>query len=104
MQNDTRALFDKYVAQIAAHNGISPAAVGSKFTVTPSVQQRLETAIQDTSAFLGLINIIGVTEQEAEKIGLGVTGPNASTTDTAAKDRATADLIALDTRSRAVAR
>lgn len=99
MQNDTRALFDKYVAQIAAHNGISPAAVGSKFTVTPSVQQRLETAIQDTSAFLGLINIIGVTEQEAEKIGLGVTGPNASTTDTAAQDRATADLIALDNRT-----
>ena len=44
MQNDTRALFDKYVAQIAVHNGISPAAVGCKFTVTPSVQQRLETA------------------------------------------------------------
>ncbi|SOZ49250.1 hypothetical protein CBM2615_A120108 [Cupriavidus taiwanensis] len=39
-----------------------------------------------------------MTEQEGDKVGLGVSGPVASTTDTSAQDRQTSDIAALDDR------
>lgn len=48
---------------------------------SPSVQQKLETRIQESSEFLKRINIIGVSEQTGEKLGLGVSGTIASRTD-----------------------
>lgn len=85
MRNETRLKFNGYLDQVAKLNGISSAIV--KFNVLPSVQQSLETAIQESSAFLGRINIIGVTEQEGEAILLGVNGPIASRTNTGAGNR-----------------
>jgi len=96
MRNDTRELFDAYLGQIAKLNGV--ADVGRKFTATPAVEQRLENRIQETSQFLTMINMIGVREQKGEKIGLGISGPVASTTNTATTDRATTDLSSLDPR------
>lgn len=94
MRNATRLQFNAYVEQIAKLNGV-PAAT-AKFTVDPSVQQTLETRIQESSDFLGRINIVGVPEQQGEKLGLGVSGPIAGTTDTSAADRATTDISTLD--------
>jgi P2 family phage major capsid protein len=96
MKTETRVLYNSYLSDLAKHNGIERADTASKFSVAPSVQQRLETRLQETSEFLRRINIIGVSEQQGEKIGLGITGPNASTTDTAQQDRQPANLLALD--------
>lgn len=90
MHAETRKALNAYYAQLAALNGV--ASVFESFNVTPSVQQKLETKIQESSAFLGRINIIGVREMEGAKLGLGVTGPIASRTDTTANDRATRDV------------
>ncbi len=97
MRNETRVLFEKYTDKIAELNGVG--SVSTKFSVLPSVQQRLETRMQESSDFLSSINIIGVMEQEGEKVGLGVSGPIASTTDTTTKDRQTADVTDLIGRS-----
>lgn len=96
MRNDTRKLFDAYLSKIAQLNGVED--VTRKFTATPAVEQRLENRIQETSQFLTMINMIGVREQKGEKIGLGISGPVASTTNTATTDRSTTDLSSLDPR------
>lgn len=94
MRQETRQKFDGYLSQVAKLNQIASAVV--KFNVTPAVQQNLETAIQESSDFLRRINVIGVTEQEGEAILLGVNGPIAGRTNTAAGNRRTpADRSAL---------
>jgi P2 family phage major capsid protein len=94
MRNNTRLLYSALLAQIAQLNGVPSAE--QKFSVDPSVQQTLETRMQETSDFLGRINVIGVTDQKAAKLGLGIGGPIASTTNTATTDRTTKDPTSLD--------
>lgn len=94
MRNDTRLAFNAYTTAIAKLNGIANAT--EKFTVDPSVQQTLENRLTESSAFLGRINVIGVTEQQGQKLGLGVGSPIASTTDTSAQPRTTFDPSDLD--------
>ncbi|WP_337881779.1 phage major capsid protein, P2 family [Chromobacterium haemolyticum] len=94
MRKDTRLVFNAYKAAIAQLNGTQD--VSEKFSVDPSVQQTLETRIQESSDFLSRINIIGVTEQSGEKLGLGIGSPVASTTDTSKEDRVPIDPTALD--------
>ena len=96
MRNDTRKLYNAYLQQLASLNGVDD--VTTKFAVDPTVSQKLETRIQESSDFLSKINITPVTEQAGEKVGLGISGPVASTTDTTLKDRETRDLSALDAR------
>jgi P2 family phage major capsid protein len=85
MRNETRKLFNGYLQQVAKLNGVESAT--EKFNVTPTVQQKLETAIQEASGLLKSINIIGVDQQEGESLLLGVNGPIASRTNTAAGNR-----------------
>lgn len=85
MRNETRKLFHGYLSQVAKINGVDSAA--EKFTVTPSVQQKLETAIQEASGLLKRINIIPVTEQSGEALLVGVNGPIAGRTNTAGGNR-----------------
>lgn len=94
MRKETRLAFNAYKAAIAQLNGT--ADVSEKFTVDPSVQQTLETRIQESSDFLTRINNIGVTEQSGDKLGLGIGSPVASTTDTTQKDRTPVDPTTLD--------
>jgi len=94
MKKITRVAFDKYTARLAQLNDTSN--VASTFGVAPTVQQKLETKIQESSEFLKSINVIGVSEQEGEKVGLGISGPTASRTNTDKGDRKTRDLAALD--------
>lgn len=95
MRNETRLVFTALAAQIALLNGVASAT--EKFNVTPSVQQTLETAMQESSDFLQRINLIGVMEQTGEALLLGVNGPIASRTNTGAGNRRTpanvADLV-----------
>lgn len=96
MRNETRVLFNAYRDQVARLNGVDDAT--TKFSVDPSVQQTLETKIQESSAFLGQINLIGVGEMQGAKLGLGVSGPIAGRTDTSANDRAPRDVSTLDSQ------
>jgi P2 family phage major capsid protein len=96
MRNETRLAFDAYLARIAQLSAVASAA--HTFAVEPTVQQTLETKIQETSDFLKRINIMGVTEMEGEKLGLGISGPVASRTNTANKERQTRDLGTMDQR------
>lgn len=102
MKNDTRVLFSAYLAQLASLNGVESAC--SKFTVAPSVQQTLETKIQESSDFLGKINIVGVTDQSGESLGLGVGSTIASRTDTRTQDRTPTDPSTLSSTGYTVAK
>ena len=94
MRNDTRHLFNTYLERQAQLNSVPDAT--AKFNVAPSVQQTLENKIQESSEFLRSINIIGVDELKGDKLGLGISGPIASRTDTTAGDRQTRDLHTID--------
>lgn len=94
MRNNTRALYSALLTQLAQLNGVP--SVEQKFSVDPSVQQTLETRLQESSAFLSAINVIGVTDQQGAKLGLGIGSPIASTTDTSATDRTTKDPTDID--------
>lgn len=95
MRNQTRVIFNQYLQRQAELNGVDNAA--TKFSVTPSVQQTLENKIQESSAFLGRINVTPVNEMKGEKLGLGVSGTIASRTDTSgAGERATSDIASLE--------
>ena len=98
MKNSTRLLFTAFVSQIALLNSVDAAVVAtSKFTVEPSVQQTLETRIQESSEFLTQINIVPVDEMKGEKLGLGISGTIAGRTNTAGGTRrAGVDPTALD--------
>lgn len=87
MRNETRLLFTAYVSQIALLSGVADATV--KFSVAPSVEQKLEEKIQESSEFLTQINVIGVPEQTGQKVGVTVTRPLASRTNTAGGTRRT---------------
>lgn len=98
MLNATRLAFNAYLNQLAALNGVSPDVVRAEkaFAVEPSIQQKLNNKQQESSAFLKAINIAPVTEMKGEKLGLGVSGPIASRTNTTTTDRATKDPTTLD--------
>lgn len=85
MRKETRLAFKGYQAHVAKLNGIDDAT--EKFSVEPSIHQKLETAIQESNALLGRINIIGVDEQTGEALQIGVNGPVASRTNTGAGNR-----------------
>lgn len=94
MKNSTRLLYAAYLSQVATLSGVATAT--EKFTVDPSIQQTLESKMTESTDFLSRINVVGVGEQQGEKLGLGIGGPVAGTTNTAVADRATTDLSALD--------
>lgn len=94
MQNDTRIKFNNFKNRVAELNGIDDASVS--FTVEPSVSQRLEERVQQSSEFLKKINVEFVDAQEGEKVGIGVSGTIAGTTDTTSKDRNPSDISSLN--------
>ncbi|WP_225775920.1 phage major capsid protein, P2 family [Pseudomonas sp. Marseille-Q5115] len=95
MRNDTREKFNAYQAQVAKLSNVGSASV--TFAVAPTVQQKLETRIQESSDFLTKINVIGVDELKGQKVGLGVSGTIASRTDTSgAGVRQPRDVSSLD--------
>lgn len=96
MRKETRFKYNAYLTQLAAINGVEVETLSKKFSVEPSVTQSLMDVVQESSDFLTRINIVPVAELTGEKIGLGVSGSIASTTDTSNGDeRDTADFAAL---------
>lgn len=98
MSPEARAGFNAWKAQQAALNGVEVEALhrGETFTVTPTVQQTLIDKQRESSDFLARINMVPVTEQSAEKLGLGIGTTLASRTNTDLADRATQDPTTLD--------
>lgn len=84
MKNETRQLYDKYLEQQSTLNSValSTVAGAKQFSIAPSVEQTLEDKKQESSELLKKINIYGVDEQEGQKVGLGVSGPIASSNNT----------------------
>lgn len=94
MRNDTRLAFHAFTAALANLNGVPSAT--EKFTVSPSVEQKLERRIQESSDFLRNVNSYGVRDLKGEKIGLSIASTIASRTDTTSKDRQAIDPTSLD--------
>lgn len=94
MQKLTRQKFNNYLQSLATLNDVVDTS--KKFNVAPSVQQTLETRIQEASSMLQQINIQIVSEQQGQKLGLGIGGPVAGTTDTTQTDRQTQDPTSWD--------
>ncbi|MFJ2990935.1 phage major capsid protein, P2 family [Collimonas sp. NPDC087041] len=94
MRKETRRVYNEYAQRVAQLNDAG--SVAETFSVEPTIQQKLETRMQESSEFLSKINIMGVTELEGEKLGLGISGPVASRTNTDKADRKTRDLTNLD--------
>ncbi|MFJ5250083.1 phage major capsid protein, P2 family [Serratia liquefaciens] len=95
MRNETRFKFNAYLTTLGELNGVA-VEFSTKFAVEPSIAQKLENKIQESAAFLQMINIVQVTEQSGQRLGLGVGTTIASTTDTSTKERETTDPSGLD--------
>jgi len=93
MRNETRIKFNEYTGQLAKLNAITSAMV--QFNVQPSVQQTLETKMQESVEFLQMINVIPVNDMKGEKVGVGIGSTIAGRTDTTTKDRQPIDPSAL---------
>ena len=91
MKKNTRFQFNAYLMQVAKLNDVSVEDVTTKFSVTASVAQTLEDLIQNSAAFLSMINVVPVAEQSGQPLGLGVGTTIAGTTDTTTKDREPTD-------------
>ena len=96
MRKETRLKFNAAMQKLAAKNGVE--SVSQKFTVAPTVQQTLEDKIQLSSAFLQRINIFPVLEQSSSAVGLGISRPIASRTNTDTTDRQAKDPTSMDER------
>lgn len=98
MRNESRKSYNELLARVALLNGVNADDTSKAFAVAPSVQQKLESAMQESSEFLQRINIIPVDEMQGEKLGLSLSGPIASRTNTDSKDRQTRDLSGINAR------
>ncbi|AAW86507.1 major capsid protein [Aliivibrio fischeri ES114] len=88
MQKKTKLAVEGYKKAVAASNNVSD--VTEKFNVTPNGAQKIIAQIRERNWLLGKINIVPVSNQKGEAIGLGVTGMIASRTNTkAGKERQT---------------
>jgi P2 family phage major capsid protein len=94
MQNATRLVFNQWLARLSELSGVPSAR--EQFAIAPTVQQTLETKLQESSDFLKSVNIIGVKELKGEKLGLGISGPIASRTNTDKADRSPRSVETLD--------
>lgn len=85
MRKETRAQVTGYASQLALIYGVGDVAM--KFTVDPTIQQKLQERIQHSSDFLQAISFEFVVDKEGAKVGLGTTRPIASRTNTAGGTR-----------------
>ncbi|MFK0666583.1 phage major capsid protein, P2 family [Aeromonas salmonicida] len=93
MRNETRQKFNEFTSQVAKLNAITSAIV--QFNVQPSVQQTLETKMQESVKFLEMIQVIPVPEMKGEKVGIGIGGTIAGRTNTSDEAREPNDPSAL---------
>lgn len=77
-----RTRMQQYFNMVAQANGVSSAE--RQFTVAPAMEQRLEQAVQQSSSFLQMINMMPVLRETGAAIYAGVNTTIAGRTDTAA--------------------
>lgn len=82
MRTKTRLMYNTWLARIAELNGINVGDANKNFTVDPTVAQALYEKVQSSSEFLKSINLITVPAQQGAKVGIVITRPIASRTDT----------------------
>lgn len=93
MKNETRIAFNAYTAHLAELNG-APAGTQS-YDISPTVQQTLTNRIQESADFLKEVNMPLVSQQAAQVLGMGASGPVAGRTNTDEKDRQPRNVINL---------
>ncbi|QIC16471.1 phage major capsid protein, P2 family [Providencia vermicola] len=91
MKKHTRFQFNAFLTQLASLLEVETEALSTKVEVNPSIAQKLEDNIQQSAAFLTMINVVPVDEQSGQVIGLGVGSTIAGTTDTTKEDRVPTD-------------
>lgn len=96
MKNQTREKFEQMTGNIAKNYGVK--SVEKHFAATPSVEQKLNDKIVETSDVLQRINVIGVDELKGEKILGSASGVIGKRTNTAVGDRQTTNVLGLDTQ------
>ncbi|CAG0906484.1 unnamed protein product [Cyprideis torosa] len=87
MNNETRLQFNALTRSICQVFGIDDPS--RKFTIAPTPVQGMVELIQEEASFLKNINIIPVSAQVGQKLGLGIGSPVASRTNTDNEDRET---------------
>lgn len=93
MQAHTRNKVNEYAAQQAKLNAVSN--VAETFNVAPNVEQTLIDRIGEDANFLQGINLILVTEQKGQSLGISTT-PNAARTNTKVNDRVPKQITNVD--------
>ena len=101
LSTDARTAWEAYTTQVAQLNRVDPNRVGGSeaitFTVAPTLQQRLVQRMQEQSAFLQMINVVGVPELSGETVGMDIVNSVASRANTdAGNRRQPADPTSLD--------
>ncbi|MEQ4672188.1 phage major capsid protein, P2 family [Providencia manganoxydans] len=91
MKKHTRFQFNAFLTQLASLLEVETEALSTKVEVNPSISQKLEDNIQQSAAFLTMINVVPVDEQSGQVIGLGIGSTIAGTTDTTKEDRVPTD-------------
>jgi P2 family phage major capsid protein len=85
MKADTREKFNRMLETVCDANAINDPS--KKFAVNPGVERSVNAKMTENSDFLNKINIVPVTEQSGEKLGIGIGAPIASRIDTKTEDR-----------------
>lgn len=96
MKDITKKKVAAYIKAVAKANSVDDAT--EKFTVNATATQKIVAAIRESNWFLSRINVISVSNQSGEALGLGVSGMLASRTDTKnpSKERTTKAAYALN--------
>lgn len=79
LSGDTRTQLELYMQRQAQLSGVTVSNLTKRYSVDPSVQQRLENAAKESTELTQKINVIGVDDQEGDKVLVDTTGPIART-------------------------
>ncbi|MDV1857703.1 phage major capsid protein, P2 family [Citrobacter freundii] len=100
LSGNTRTQLELYMQRQAQLSGVTVSNLTKRYSVDPSVQQRLENAAKESTELTQKINVIGVDDQEGDKVLVDTTGPIARTNSSSdgAKRRNPASVHELATR------
>lgn len=79
LSGNTRTQLELYMQRQAQLSGVTVSNLTKRYSVDPSVQQRLENAAKESTELTQKINVIGVDDQEGDKVMVDTTGPIART-------------------------
>ena len=70
LSGNTRTQLELYMQRQAQLSGVTVSNLTKRYSVDPSVQQRLENAAKESTELTQKINVIGVDDQEGDKVRL----------------------------------